>query len=160
MCCIRFRDRFGENKAAIDVNASVKAMTNHIGCCIFLAWKQSGQGLRSGIINWTTVSFRFGGRQRPLHVDISKDGRYGKEKWMFRGVDVAASKALAEKASTDLVVAQLLYQRGITDPEYISGFLDPKFSDLREPNLLPNLSAAAERVYRAIIDKNSDHHLR
>lgn len=75
------------------------------------------------------------------------------KKWMFRGVDVAASKALAEKASTDLVVAQLLYQRGITDPEYISGFLDPKFSDLREPNLLPNLSAAAERVYRAIIDK-------
>lgn len=72
---------------------------------------------------------------------------------MFRGVDIAASEALAEKACTDLVVAQLLYQRGITDPDYIAGFLDPKFSDLREPALLPNLSTAAERVYRAIIDK-------
>lgn len=72
---------------------------------------------------------------------------------MFRGVDIAASQALAERASTDLVVAQLLYQRGITDPVYISGFLDPKFSDLRDPTLLPNLTLAAERVYRAIIDK-------
>jgi single-stranded-DNA-specific exonuclease len=75
------------------------------------------------------------------------------KKWMFRGVDIAASQALAERASTDLVVAQLLYQRGITDPDYINRFLDPKFSDLREPSLLPNLSLAAERVYRAIIDK-------
>ena len=75
------------------------------------------------------------------------------KKWMFRGVDLAASRALAEKASTDLVVAQLLYQRGITDPNYIAGFLEPKFSDLRDPGLLPNLSEAAERVYRAIQDK-------
>jgi single-stranded-DNA-specific exonuclease len=75
------------------------------------------------------------------------------KKWIFRGVDMAASQALAERACTDLVVAQLLYQRGITDPEYITGFLDPKFSDLREPALLPNLSMAAERIYRAVIDK-------
>ncbi|XZE21663.1 single-stranded-DNA-specific exonuclease RecJ [Pirellulaceae bacterium SH449] len=75
------------------------------------------------------------------------------KKWMFRGVDLAASRLLAERAGTDLVVAQLLYQRGITDPNYISGFLDPKFADLREPGMLPNLAASAERIYRAVVDK-------
>ena len=48
------------------------------------------------------------------------------------------------------VVAQLLVCRGIRDPDQARRFLDPKLSALREPELLPGCSAAAERIHRAL----------
>jgi single-stranded-DNA-specific exonuclease len=73
--------------------------------------------------------------------------------WQFRGFDRDAIQSLASQAGVETVVAQLLYQRGLTDPSTISSFLDARFSDLREPDALPNMSLASERILRAIRDK-------
>ncbi len=75
------------------------------------------------------------------------------KQWRFRGFDGDAIQHLAKTAGVETVVAQLLYQRGITDPNFIHSFLEPKFSDLRDPTLLPNMDAAAERIFRAALDK-------
>ncbi len=49
------------------------------------------------------------------------------------------------------MVAQLLAARGITDPTAAQVFLETKLScALRDPELLPGLPAAADRVYAAI----------
>jgi single-stranded-DNA-specific exonuclease len=74
------------------------------------------------------------------------------KQWLFRGFDSDAIQSLAKQANIETVVAQLLYQRGITDSTYIASFLDPKFSELREPDNLPNVSVAAERIVRAVRD--------
>lgn len=75
------------------------------------------------------------------------------KQWRFRGFDGEAIQNLAKTAGIETVVAQLLYQRGILNPAYIQSFLEPKFSDLREPQELPNLMVAAERIYQAAVDK-------
>jgi single-stranded-DNA-specific exonuclease len=88
----------------------------------------------------------------PFANCLDKDVSMAK-KWLFRGFDPDAIRALSQTAGIEPVVAQLLQQRGITDPTYIAGFLDPKFSDLREPDLLPQLPKAADRLYKAVCDK-------
>jgi single-stranded-DNA-specific exonuclease len=75
------------------------------------------------------------------------------KQWRYRGFDAAAIQHLAKTAGVETVVAQLLFQRGITDPGFIQTFLEPKFSELREPLLLPNMGLASERIYRAVQDR-------
>ena len=48
------------------------------------------------------------------------------------------------------MVAKLLLGRGIGDPRQASLFLDAKLTGLREPELLPGLTGAADRVHAAI----------
>jgi single-stranded-DNA-specific exonuclease len=48
------------------------------------------------------------------------------------------------------VVAQLLVCRGIRDPDQARRFLDPKLSALRDPELLPGCTLAAERIHAAL----------
>jgi single-stranded-DNA-specific exonuclease len=50
------------------------------------------------------------------------------------------------------VVAQMLICRGIRDPAQARTFLDPKLSDLRDPDLLPGVVDAAERLMAAVRD--------
>jgi single-stranded-DNA-specific exonuclease len=59
---------------------------------------------------------------------------------------------LERAAGIPPVVAQLLLCRGVADPSMAKGFLDPKLSDLRDPELLPGCAQAAEIVQRAIRD--------
>ena len=48
------------------------------------------------------------------------------------------------------VVAQLLICRGISDPQQARRFLNPKLSDLYDPEELPGCTDAAQRIHRAI----------
>ena len=57
---------------------------------------------------------------------------------------------LGREAGVSSVVAQLLICRGICDPSAAKEFLDPKISGLRDPELLPGLSAAADRIHAAV----------
>lgn len=75
------------------------------------------------------------------------------KQWRYRGFDPEAIQHLAKLAGVETVVAQLLYQRGITDPVFIQSFLEPKFSELRDPSLLPNMEQAADRIYKAIQER-------
>src|SRR5262249_35100205 len=55
-------------------------------------------------------------------------------------------------AGVSAVVAQLLICRGISDPAEVRRFLDPQLTGLRDPEELPGLSAAADRIYAAVRD--------
>ncbi len=72
------------------------------------------------------------------------------KKWKLRSFDPAAAAALCNSANVPLVVAQLLVARGIQDPAEVRHFLKARLTGLRDPNLLPGLSAAADLIHAAI----------
>ncbi len=75
------------------------------------------------------------------------------KQWIFRGHDSAAILALAKQSSIEPVVAQLLLNRGITERCSIEAFLEARFNDLRDPELLPGVTDASQRVYAAVLSK-------
>ena len=69
-------------------------------------------------------------------------------RWEVAG-PYAGSADLARRLGTAPLVAQVLANRGLTDAEAARGFLNPKLSDLHDPELLPGTVAAAERIAAA-----------
>jgi single-stranded-DNA-specific exonuclease len=63
--------------------------------------------------------------------------------WRIAANDPAGIAALEREAGIPAVVAQLLFVRGIRNPDEARLFLDPKLTGLRDPELLPGASAAA-----------------
>jgi single-stranded-DNA-specific exonuclease len=72
------------------------------------------------------------------------------KRWHIRVHDPASIAALQRAAGVPDVVAQLLICRGITDPVKARSFLDPKLTDLYDPETLPGCAAAAQRVHAAV----------
>ena len=58
--------------------------------------------------------------------------------------------ALAKAAHLPQVLAELLIARGITQPQQAFAFLNPDASQLHDPFLMLGMSAAVERLERAI----------
>jgi single-stranded-DNA-specific exonuclease len=72
------------------------------------------------------------------------------KRWHIRAHDPASIASLQRSAGVSDVVAQLLICRGITDPTKARSFLDPKLSDLHDPELLPGCREAARRIHAAV----------
>ncbi len=72
------------------------------------------------------------------------------KRWRIRPHDPDGIARLGREAGVSSVVAQLLICRGICDPSAAKEFLDPKISGLRDPELLPGLTAAADRINAAV----------
>ena len=72
------------------------------------------------------------------------------KRWRIRPHDSAAIARLERSAGVSSVVAQLLVARGVTDPSSIQDFLAAKLGGLRDPEQLPGLAEAADRIYAAI----------
>ncbi|HZZ27266.1 MAG TPA: single-stranded-DNA-specific exonuclease RecJ [Pirellulales bacterium] len=72
------------------------------------------------------------------------------KRWLIREHDPAQIVRLEREAGVSAVVAQLLIGRGICDPHVVGGFLDPKLTALRDPEELPGIPAAADRLLSAI----------
>lgn len=72
------------------------------------------------------------------------------KQWRIHPHDPARIAELERAAGVPSVVAQLLLCRGICDPQAIRDFLDAKLIGLRDPELLPGISAAAERITAAV----------
>ena len=73
--------------------------------------------------------------------------------WPNGGGSILTNRSASQRSCAvqiPAVVAQLLVCRGISDPAQARRFLDSKLTDLREPDLLPGCSHAAEQVYDAI----------
>lgn len=70
--------------------------------------------------------------------------------WTYATHDRGAIESLADRAQVSPVVAQLLLNRQITDPEDIQRFLQAKLTDLRPPELLPGLEQAVDCVISAV----------
>ena len=72
------------------------------------------------------------------------------KRWRIHCHDPDRIASLQRAAGIPAVVAQLLICRGITDPTKARSFLDPKLSDLRDPESLPGCLDAARRIHEAI----------
>lgn len=79
--------------------------------------------------------------------------RYGSNCWEVAPV-YAGAEDLARRIGTAPIVAQVLANRGITDPEAGKTFLNPKLTDLHAPELLPGCTEAARRI-AAAVDRKS-----
>ncbi len=75
------------------------------------------------------------------------------KRWRWKPTDTQALEELARVAGISPIVAQLLLIRGISDPAQANAFLDPKLSDLRDPESLPGNSHAADLLHRAVVEK-------
>src|SRR5271165_6079329 len=65
----------------------------------------------------------------------------------------AAAEDLAQKLKVSPIVAQILLNRGVADVESAQSFLRPSLLSLADPSALPGMGAAADRIARAIRDR-------
>jgi single-stranded-DNA-specific exonuclease len=72
------------------------------------------------------------------------------KRWRIHPHDPARIVALERSASVPAVVAQLLLCRGINDPLSARNFLEARLSSLRDPEELPGITQAADRLTAAI----------
>ncbi len=72
------------------------------------------------------------------------------KRWRFHNHDPDKIASLESRASVPPIVAQLLLARGVSAPDEVAVFLNNKMTGLRDPDLLPGLSEAADRIYAAI----------
>ena len=70
--------------------------------------------------------------------------------WRLLPHDRAAVERLAAALGLGPVVAQLLLNRGLGDPDQARRFLDPSLNGLHAPDLLPGVTEAADRILAAV----------
>ena len=78
---------------------------------------------------------------------------YRPRRWNLATPDAASAADLAARLKTSPLLAQVLLNRGLRDPQECAEFLRPSLRAMHDPALLPNLTKAAERVARAIRDR-------
>ena len=71
-------------------------------------------------------------------------------RWESQPCDEARSTQLAAALGIAPIVARLLCQRGFSDPEVASRFLNPSLDHLHDPMALAGMAAAVERILAAI----------
>ncbi|MBS1817708.1 MAG: single-stranded-DNA-specific exonuclease RecJ [Acidobacteria bacterium] len=71
-------------------------------------------------------------------------------RWETLACDDAAAAVLADALSVSPVVARLLCQRGLGDPEVANRFLNPSLDHLHDPMRLADMGPAVERILGAI----------
>ncbi len=76
-----------------------------------------------------------------------------RKQWRLLPTDSHAARKLAAALETNEVVAQLLLNRGVTDPVAAKLFLQSPMSGLHSPSLLPGIEPAVERLTTAIRDR-------
>src|SRR5712691_5769982 len=72
-----------------------------------------------------------------------------KFRWSVAPAQPALAKLLANELNIGSLLAQCLLNRGLSEPEGISRFLQPKLKQLADPFLLPNMEAAFARLFCA-----------
>jgi single-stranded-DNA-specific exonuclease len=74
-------------------------------------------------------------------------------RWDTLNCDNAAAGTLAAALKISPVVAKLLCQRGLSNPELADRFLNPSLDHLHDPMLLKDMGVAVERILAAIARK-------
>src|SRR3954465_3864948 len=74
-------------------------------------------------------------------------------RWDTLNCDDAAAAALSAALKISPVVAKLLCQRGLSNPELADRFLNPSLDHLHDPMLLADMGVAVERILAAIAGK-------
>lgn len=73
--------------------------------------------------------------------------------WIQTHSDQASAARLARELGASEVLATLLVNRGVTDPETAYKFLNPNIKDLHDPFLMADMRAAVDRILRAVEQK-------
>ncbi len=71
-------------------------------------------------------------------------------RWDAQSCDEPAASRLADALAISPIVARLLCQRGLGDPELASRFLNPSLDHLHDPMMLTDMRVAVDRVFAAI----------
>ena len=79
--------------------------------------------------------------------------RPASRRWNVATPDPSAAAALAARLKTSPLLAQVLLNRGLREADDCTNFLRPSLRAMHDPALLPNLTRAAERVARAVRDR-------
>jgi single-stranded-DNA-specific exonuclease len=74
-------------------------------------------------------------------------------RWDTLACDDAAARVLAAALNISPVVAKLLCQRGLSDPELANRFLNPSLDHLHDPMLLADMGVAVDRILAALARK-------
>lgn len=69
-----------------------------------------------------------------------------KYRWSIAPAQPALAAFLAQQLKISPLLAQCLLNRGFSEPEPISRFLEPRLRNLADPFLIPNMRAAVERL--------------
>ena len=72
-----------------------------------------------------------------------------KYRWSIAPAQPALAEFLAGALKISPLLAQCLLNRGLSEPEPITRFLEPRLKNLADPFLLPNMQAAVDRLFRA-----------
>lgn len=80
-------------------------------------------------------------------------GRWRNKHWNILHQDEEQTRLLQSELGCHPIVARLLVNRGIVQPEEAQAFLHPSFSDLSDPFLLPDAEAAVERIKQVLSRK-------
>src|SRR5207249_3089795 len=75
-------------------------------------------------------------------------------RWDPIACDDAAAERLAAALDLSPVVARLLCQRGLVDPELATRFLNPSLDHLHDPMALADMPIAVDRILNAIARKD------
>jgi single-stranded-DNA-specific exonuclease len=71
-------------------------------------------------------------------------------RWQLTDCDAAAAERLGSSLGVPPLVARLLCQRGLDDPEVASRFLNPRLEHLHDPLRLADMPRAVERILGAM----------
>lgn len=71
--------------------------------------------------------------------------------WKVAPFDEARVRGLAAQLRISPVLAQVLAARGFDSPERASAFLDARLTELLDPESLPGVSTAADRIVAAVV---------
>jgi single-stranded-DNA-specific exonuclease len=74
-------------------------------------------------------------------------------RWVTTSCDDGDVTRLAAALSVPPIVARLLCQRGLADPEVATRFLNPALDQLHDPEALADMPAAVERILAAVARK-------
>src|SRR3954452_9770670 len=72
-----------------------------------------------------------------------------KYRWSTATTQEALASFLAKELKVSALLAQCLLNRGLSEPDPILHFLEPRLKNLSDPFLLPNMKQAVERLFAA-----------
>ena len=76
-----------------------------------------------------------------------------KARWLLPEIDPREAESLGAALGIRAPTARVLLRRGYCDPSDARRFLRPSLDDLHDPFLLKDMRAAAERLRRAVVDR-------
>ena len=78
---------------------------------------------------------------------------HGPTRWILPEPAADAISGLRDALGISALAAKILVHRGLHDPSAARRFLRPAFEDLHDPLTMRDMDAAAERIHRAILDR-------